>query len=316
MQLAVPFTAFEMLVPKGCRKPRRVEVASTMSVHILELDSAQAPIALVETPTVSGGVDIVSASRDSDEDSCHGPRTYRWYNGHFWVPLSPDAEKSFHDFIADPATLGQRLTQSWRRDAAEVKEAIAQWAVAHVVIDDVPHVKIEEPHYHVKCSTSFHYCSVDLDIEHTTVDEDRPALDRFNVLQTDEALAYANVVHGAFQEHQGSEDAAPTLPATFEILLPQAVRHTFVPSPRTPTRVTIEIKETIRAHFAWAVDFRDSEVQGFRLPDGRRIVPQVGFALFDESTGARTQLTNAEVEEMGFYIEHDRGSSFWQRTAE
>jgi hypothetical protein len=287
-----------------------------MSVHIPELDAAQAPVALVETPTVSGDVDIGADSYDSDEGSCSELRTYRWYNGHLWVPMSPDGEKSFYDFVADPATLGQRLTQSWRRDAAEVKAAIALWAVDEVIVDDVPHVKIEEPHYHVKCSTSFHYCSVDLDIEHSSVDEDRPTLDRFNVLQGAEALAYANVVNATFGEHQGSEDAAPVLPATFAVLLPEAVRHTFVPSPRTPTRVTVEMKETVRADFAWAVDYRDGEAQGFRLPDGRRIVPQIGFALLDESTGARTLLTGAEVEEMGFYIEHDRGHSFWQRTAE
>ena len=109
MQLAVSFTAYEMLVPKGCRKPRQVEVVSTMSVHIPELDAAQAPIALVETPMMSGGLGIGAAEDEANEESCCEWRTYQWYNGHFWVPMSPDAEKLFHDFVADPATLGDEV---------------------------------------------------------------------------------------------------------------------------------------------------------------------------------------------------------------
>jgi hypothetical protein len=50
------------------------------------------------------------------------------------------------------------------------------------------------------------------------------------------------------------------------------------------------------------------------MPDGRRVVPQVGFALLDPETGATTPLTTAEAEQMGFRVEPDAYRTFWQRS--
>jgi hypothetical protein len=314
-QISVPISARALQIPKRCRKSRSVDVAHTHTVVIPEIDSEFAPIALVETPV---DITAVNSLGDSElEASAHEPRRvpreYRWFDARFWVPMEKEQAAHFHAALASPGSLAHDVA-NYRRETADVRAALNAWASARLVIDDVPYVEEQEPYYFVECHSSLNYLSIEVAVLHAAPSEDRPRTDCFTVAQADAALRYARAIDEAVRGERRWEVPVPELPSVFDVRLPSALRHSFVPSPRTPTRVSVELKETIRADRAWAVDFRESEYQGFRMPDGRRVVPQVGFALLDPETGATTPLTTAEAEQMGFRVEPDAYRTFWQRS--
>ena len=304
MLLAVPYTAYENRIPKGCRKPRLTEITDVHKVMVHEIESDRAPVALVVHPARESNGGAAAAE----------PTVYRFFDHGFWVPMRGEEGERFASEIADPASL-TRSAMHRRASIAEIHTHLNRWAHDRLLIDDVPHRRIDEPFLEVALHTSFAYASVTVSLMHAPPST-RPTRDRFPVTQLDAAMERAAHLYECVSTDGHWQNAsAPTLPATFDIRMPEVFRHCFEPSEQTPTRVKIEFEGTARATGAWEIQYQEDNEQGFRLLDGRQVVPVLGFAFVDPETKALIPIAPDDAAALGFSIEPETYRRYRQRTA-
>ena len=298
MYLNVSFSTHEEQIPKGCRKPRLVPVTRSHTIQIHEASEEDAPIAFVETPTPAG-LRTQKDDQSSSEAPDTLPKVYRWYDGRLWIPMSPGQEDEFNTALHNPADIGRHYAY-YGRDTSGIICNLDDWARTRLIIDGVAHIEAGEPYYHIDLTETFRFSWITLTIDHAAPLRNGPTADKFPVTQADQALARARAIHAVLIEQDNGHVPLPELPAVFEVRLPEAVQHCFVPSARTPTRVAVEMQCTIQASQAWAVDSSDDTPDGFRLLDGRRVIPYVALALLEETTGQLTPLSTDGATALGF----------------
>ena len=311
MYLNVSFLTREEQIPKGCRKPRFVDVTRNHTIQIREVSEDVAPVALVETPTPAG-LQTPEDDQSSSETPSTLPKVYRWYDRRLWIPMSPEQEDEFTTALHDPATVGRQYAY-YGRDASGVILNLDDWARTRLIIDGVPYIETGEPYYHIDLTETFRFSWITLTVDHAPPLRNTPTADKFPITQADQALARARAIHAVLVEQDNRHVPSPELPAVFQVRLPEAVQHCFVPSARTPTRVQVEMQCTIQAAQAWAVDSSDDTPDGFRLLDGRRVIPLVALALLDETTGQLTPLSTDDAAALGFVTAPGEYRAYRQR---
>jgi hypothetical protein len=130
VKVTVPFEYVEVVVPKRCRKPRRVRFEGKMTVTIREVTSREAPVAIVA-------------------HSClYGVEAFRWYDRRLWVARDQWSRRREPDGVYSYCELDpERAAMSWYDPLRVQRRNVRRWARDRLFVDGVLHRRCGEPRY-------------------------------------------------------------------------------------------------------------------------------------------------------------------------
>ncbi len=226
MTITIPYLYSEELIPPRCRKPRRVERATTITLNLREVSAADAPLALIERGQCC-----------SEPDACGGFETsYRWYRRKLYVRASfqrfahaPRETQTASQFSVDPYPLSLTKENSQHRyqTQAENRKNFRAWASSILFIDGERWEEAEEPRYVVMTFGLGHNHGLGWGTSLSTHHYYNPNISRERYFRVDEyqtALAEATRVALDRDDTKALPIEAEQNPTRFEILLPEAVR--------------------------------------------------------------------------------------------
>lgn len=230
MQVAIHFSHIASVTPKRCRKPRPMRFHDgKVIVNVLELTSADAPVALVATMPDHCGASAGMAVE------------YRWFNGNFYTSVrmsgpsvSPlTAGGTDWEYEPLPAVIDLRSESSSIRShqydldyypsegASEIAKELRVLMRRHLIIDGKRFTLAEEPRYAVMTfGLSNNHGGTSLMVE-TIHGWGADAQRKFSLLQVDQAIAKATEVATA----RGDTKSLPISVngPHYEILMPEVI---------------------------------------------------------------------------------------------
>ena len=229
MKITIPYRYTEEVIPKRCRKPRRVEQGASISLTIHEVSGQEAPVA------------IVSHGHNWGEDGDMQPALtlYRWWRKRLYlrakfqrVSRGQYETQNAAQFTTDPypyelnPNLGRYETYFYQTKG-ERQKGFRAWAQSVLFVDGERWESVGEPRYVIMtfglgCN---HGLGHGTDLCTDTSYNSNISRDRyFRIDQFEQAVAEtARIATG-----RGDTKALPVIekqnPDTFEILIPEAVR--------------------------------------------------------------------------------------------
>uniref|UniRef100_A0A6M3LNF4 Uncharacterized protein n=1 Tax=viral metagenome TaxID=1070528 RepID=A0A6M3LNF4_9ZZZZ len=203
MKINIAYKYTESVIPKRCRKPRRVEFVTTLNVEIKEVSHCHAPIAI----------------REHDNLREKSPLIYRWFDGRLWTNISTcwnskekygkvvDCFKYFHH-------------DSYKRQ----KEVIAQLnkcANEMIFIDNQIFQVAGEPRYVVMTfGLGCNHGGTSLAVDHS-YNSNISHKSYYRIDQKEAAMLEAERI----AINRGDNDSVPINPhGTFDIYIPEAIK--------------------------------------------------------------------------------------------
>jgi hypothetical protein len=227
MRITIPYRYTEEVIPKRCRKPRRVTQQAVIALTIHEVTSEEAPVAIIQH-----GHDW-----DGEGNRRKVGTVYRWWKGRLFVHASfqryshaAHEDQTAQQFTADPYPYNfdqDRHDSAQYRTKAQRRKDFREWARSILFVDGQRWETGGEPRYVVMtfglgCN---HGLGWGTDLSTDTSYNSNISRDRyFRIDQFEQAVAETARIATA----RGDTKALPVIekqnPDTFEILIPEAVR--------------------------------------------------------------------------------------------
>lgn len=222
IKVRIPFVCTEEVIPKHCRKSRRVEFENASTVTIHSVAATDAPVAIRQR----------CKGWDGEPDTV---LEYRWWRGRLWLPQiiqrvchGSREGQNIEQFQSDPYPF--RLEHPDRtgfyRSLRERRADLRRWAASILFVDGVRYGVAGEPRYVVM--------TFGLGCNHgigwgTSLSSDNhynPNISKTRYFRCDQ---YEQAVTAATRiaMNRGDTNALPIAdqqPSKFEILIPEAVR--------------------------------------------------------------------------------------------
>lgn len=228
MKITIQYRYIAEVIPPRCRKSRRVEQASTITLTIHEVTATEAPIAIVER------------SHDWDDNSNEIPVAveYRWWGKRLWirsrfqrVSRGEWETQTAAQFQQDPYPFDlaepSRHDYHWYESLSQRRAGFRRWAASILFVDGERWVVSGEPRYVIMTFGLGHNHGLGHGTDLTTDTGYNGNIGRGRYFRVDQyALALAETARIATA--RGDTKALPVeetqQPTRFDILIPEAVR--------------------------------------------------------------------------------------------
>lgn len=227
LTISIPYKYTEEVIPKRCRKPRRMQFEARITLTIHSVSSSDAPVAIVHHWKDFGEYDTVPAQT-----------VYRWWGKRLWtryviqrVCHGPKEAQTLEQFAADPYpyTLDKPAHNDyrWFNSQRERRASFRRWARSILFIDGERWEEAGEPRYVVMtfglgCNHGLGH-GTDLSTD-TSYNSNIGRSRYFRIDQFEQAVAETTRIALA----RGDTKAVPVIekqdPDRFDILIPAAVR--------------------------------------------------------------------------------------------
>lgn len=229
MKITLPYRYTAEVIPPRCRKPRRVEQSSTITLTLHEVSMTDAPVAILE-----------HGHFWNDQDEYQPVTTeFRYWRGKLWTRTSiqrvsggPRETQSAAQFLADPYPYNYEADRGYQRDLwyesqAERRKEFIAWAANQLFIDGERWSQAGEPRYVIMTYGLGHNHGIgwgtslsDSDFYNSNISRDC----YFRIDQYAAALAEATRIAAARGDTKALPIEETQRPTRFEILIPEAVK--------------------------------------------------------------------------------------------
>ncbi len=216
MRIKVPYKYTEEVVPKHCRKARRMPFEGSISLLVHEVTGQEAQVAIREHTRVSE----------------HAVIEYRWWGEKLWVVHSfnryshgPYETQTVEQFAQDPWPMTNGPNDTWYRSKQQTRAGLMNWARSILFVNGVRWKLSGEPRYVIMTFGLGHnHGHPGTTLSSTNSYNSNISKRRyFRIDQHDLALTTAI----AIAEHRGDDKAISFIKEyheTFDILIPEAIR--------------------------------------------------------------------------------------------